>query len=219
MTDTLTVIIDADSVRGVHGSAGADDVKRYHVCVEANLPVLLLDVDGPLTDGYVTTSCDILRDLGVAEAYPDAVTTWDPCDSFKIDAGTRDRYACAIRQPGVAAGMNPRPGAADFLSWARAKFRVAALTSALDAPTWAYERERWLIERLGFVKGDVVSAHDKTLVPGLLVDDKPSHVRPRDSALLWDTSYNKDAKLDHIRVRGYDHLRRRLEIILDHSQR
>ncbi len=206
---------DADHVRDAHqGDHGSSQPR-----LEDDLDALLIDVDGPLTEGYVTTSCDILRELKYAEAYPDAVKTWDPCDSFAVSTIDRVLYHAKLCEVAVAYSFLPRPGALEFLSWARTQYRVVALTTPLDgSPTWAYDRGRWLVDQLGFVKKNIVFAWDKSIVPGILVDDKPSHVEGRKSSYLWDTSYNKGACPSQ-RVTNFDHLRHRLEVYNVFSQR
>src|SRR6266852_1111482 len=172
-----------------------------------------------MSDGYVVKSCEILRDMGIAEAYPDAVTQWDICACFGVRDKMRRDYYDRLCEPGVASAFTPRRGAYEFLVWARTRGRVVALTSPLDSsPTWAYDREAWLVAKLGFSLKDVVSARDKSLVPGILVDDKPSHVDARKSSYLLDTTYNKGACPSQ-RVTSFDHLRHRLEAYDVFSQR
>lgn len=158
---------------------------------------LLLDVDGPLTDGFFEVACEMLRAEGVA-AYPRLITDWDVFASFNVKADLERHVRAKLRGPGIAAAFTPRPGALEFVERLREWADVYAVTAPLDgSPTWGNEREVWLAERLGFDLRHVISARDKTPVGGdAIVDDKVSTIRtwqaehPGAMAVLWREAHN-----------------------------
>lgn len=159
---------------------------------------VLLDVDGPLTDGFFEIACEYLRAEGIA-AYPRLITNWDLFRSFDVPADVERCVRTRLRGPGIAAAFTPRPGALEFVEGLREWADVYAVTAPLDgSPTWGNEREVWLAERLGFDLRHVVSARDKTVVVGeALVDDKHATIEtwqtahPRGLAILWREAHNE----------------------------
>lgn len=162
-------------------------------------PRILLDVDGPLTDGFFEVACEYLRAEGV-DAWPRRITNWDLFRSFDVDPALERHVRARLRAPGVAATFTPRPGAIGFVEALREWADVYAVTAPLDgSPTWGNEREVWLAERLGFDLRHVVSARDKAVVVGeALVDDKHTTIKtwqaahPSGLAVLWREEHNAD---------------------------
>ena len=181
-------------------------------------PRVLIDVDGPLTDGFFETACHHLRARGV-DAKPWAISDWDIFKSFETSARDEDAVRKILRGPGIAASFSPRPGALEFLNEMRAWADVYAVTAPLDgSPTWAHERETWLIERLAFNPQHVISARDKSIVVGdVLIDDKFSTVEswqaahPESLAVLWREAHNRKESW-HTTAGDYDELRRTIAI-------
>lgn len=159
-------------------------------------PVILLDVDGPLTTGMVEVTCGYLREEGL-DAHPHLVTQWDICRSFGAPPDVVARVYARLREPGVAESFRPREGAEELVANLRRWARVVAVTAPLDgSPTWAQEREVWLTDYLDFHPDDMMSVRDKTLVRGdAIVDDKFATVKAwaeawGREAVLWNAPYN-----------------------------
>lgn len=161
-------------------------------------PRILLDVDGPLTDGFFAVACEYLRAEGF-DAWPRLITDWDVFKSFDVPADVEKRVRALLRAPGVAAAFAPRPGADEFVNALREWTDVYAVTAPLDgSATWGHEREVWLAEHLGFDLRHVSSTRDKTIIAGsALVDDKAGTIRawqdehPRGLAVLWREAHNE----------------------------
>lgn len=158
---------------------------------------LLLDVDGPLTEGFIDYVCARLWEHGIT-AYAHAVDNWDQMASFNTPDHVRKVVNETLTQPNVALSFEPRADAMEFVSWAREHAAVYAVTSQWDAPHWTYERTQWLRTRLAFHLNQIVHAHDKFVVSGdVLVDDKPENVtawqasHPDGLAVLWRMGHNR----------------------------
>lgn len=179
-------------------------------------PRVLLDVDGPLTLGFVEAACAALRDLGV-DAQPERCTEWDIMRAFGVDAATEKAAYAALHRPGIAAAFEPRVGALEFVDFLRGWADVVAVTAPLGSPTWAHERDVWLRSQLGFAAKEIVHTSAKHLIAGdALVDDKCSNLRdwcaawPRGLGVLWEEPYNA-SDLWPTRASTYADLRFRLE--------
>jgi 5'(3')-deoxyribonucleotidase len=164
-------------------------------------PRILLDCDGPLTDGFAELACAFLRQKGFV-AYPRLISGWDIFKSFDVPAAIEREVRSQLQKPYVAQSFLARDGSRRFLEDVRRWADVYAVTAPLDgSPTWAYDRERWLVSNLGFKHDEIVFARDKAIVRGdALVDDRHSHVvawqeaHPDGVAVLWREPHNaKDA--------------------------
>lgn len=161
-------------------------------------PTILLDVDGPLTDGFFDSICAVLRDEGVVNAYPHLITNWDVGVAFKLSDEMIRRAYARMREPNVCLGFKPIDGAKELVENLRSWAHVVAVTAPLNgSPTWAQEREVWLTDYLDFHVDDVISARNKTHVFGdVLVDDKLRTIQlwqkrwPESEAILWHGSHN-----------------------------
>ncbi len=185
---------------------------------EVRRPRILLDVDGPLTRGYVVAVCDLLSTRGICKIPADA-TDWDVCKSFGVDDATRRWVHEEMKNFGVAEKFNPRHGAREFVDGLREWADVYACTAPLaGALTWAGERERWLKLYLDIPPKMIVQAEDKHLVAGdALVDDKPSNIVawheewPARLAVMWSDTYNLTSPWRGKRAGDYATLKEILE--------
>lgn len=186
-------------------------------------PVILLDVDGPLTLGFARAACSTLRDLGV-DAEVCRIREWDVARSFGASPEIAAEMTARMRRAGVAESFDPRPGALEFVEGLRGWARVVAVTAPLPGSrTWVGERMSWLTRRLGFAARDVVHADDKSLVRGdALVEDRPENLGewldawPGGRGALWDATYNRDcpARDRQTRTLGFGELESVLEGML-----
>jgi 5'(3')-deoxyribonucleotidase len=179
---------------------------------------ILLDVDGPLTRTFFHKACDYLRDEGVP-ATPAKIDRWDIFASFGASAYVEGRVRERLCLPGLAREFTPNRGVGSFLSALRAWADVYAVTAPLDgSPTWAHDREAWLLDRLAFAPSRVIFARDKRLIGGdAFVDDKLEHLvewqdeHPEGLAVMWREPHNASADWSGPRVKDYDELREYLE--------
>lgn len=161
-------------------------------------PIILLDCDGPLTDGFFEKMCEVLRENGVHDAYPHAITDWNVCKAFGCSPELTATAYARLREPGVCSAFKPNEGAREFVHNLRRWATVLAVTAPLNgSPTWAQEREVWLTDHLDFKVDEVISARDKTHVFGhVLVDDKLSTIEgwakkwACSEAILWTGAHN-----------------------------
>lgn len=161
-------------------------------------PRILLDVDGPLTLGFVAATCQVLRDLGYP-ADADTLHEWDLMKAYGVSADD-ERYAYQLLgEPGLALHFDARDGAAKFVEDLKQRdYDVYAVTAPLSSSrTWAADRIDWLGKTVGIDRKHVVSTDDKVPVAGdVLLDDKPSNVQhwqaeyPHGLAILWREAYN-----------------------------
>jgi 5'(3')-deoxyribonucleotidase len=173
-------------------------------------PIVLLDVDGPLTMGFFSAACAELCKEGVP-ATTKALTRWDFFAALNVPIDVEERVRKRLRRPGVAAAFPPNFGAKKFLKDLRQWADVYAVTSPLDgSPTWAYDREQWLAEYLGFDGRHVISARDKRLVAGdAFVDDKLEHLVewraawPKGLPIMWTEPHNEADEWSGPRARDY----------------
>jgi 5'(3')-deoxyribonucleotidase len=183
-------------------------------------PVILFDVDGPLTRGFFGKACEFLRAEGVP-AHPDAIDRWNIFESFGASKEIERRVRERLCLPGIAREFPVRAGAGPLLRSLRTWADVYAVTAPLDgSPTWAHDRERWLCDCLGFTPSRVISARDKTPIAGdALVEDKIETLdawqakHPGGLAIAWHESHNARDAWVGPRVRGYDELAEYLETI------
>ncbi len=181
-------------------------------------PRLLIDVDGPLTDGFFEAACALLREQGV-KAHPRDIKDWNIFKSFAVSAKVEKKVRASLRGAGVASAFKPRHGAREFLAELRKWADVYAVTAPLDlSPTWAHEREEWLVEKLGFEHNHIISARHKRLIKGdILIDDKIDTItewqteHPEGLAVLWRESHNA-GEIWPVSGRDYDELRRTIAI-------
>lgn len=176
-------------------------------------PVILLDVDGPLTMGFFGAACQEMSHEGVFVS-PDDLTAWDFFKALGVSHEVEQRVRTRLQRPGVASGFEPNEYAMAFLRDLRRWAEVFAVTSPLDgSATWGFEREVWLADRLGFEPKQVISARDKRLIRGsAFVDDKYAHLVewreawPAGLPIMWGCPHNAEDTWTGIRVSTYARL-------------
>ena len=163
-----------------------------------------IDVDGVLAD-LLTPLMSIVSELLQKDVGVGHVETWDLDDLFaKHDAShlVPELWKRA-GSPGFCRTLSPYPGAVEGVAALRqAGADLFIVTSPLhDAATWTHDREVWLHTHFGIDRRHVVHCHAKRVFSGaMLVDDKPSNIltwgeeHGFDGAVLWDQSWNQDAR-------------------------
>jgi 5'(3')-deoxyribonucleotidase len=139
---------------------------------------LLADVDGVFAD-FTGRVLQLVAELTGKVFTAVDVKTWEIFDSLEVPEGTREKVYGILRQPGGCESLSPYPGAAEGLRLVQGVAEVVFVTSPFSrAPTWPYERQRWLERHLGVDPKRVIHALDKSHVCGdAFLDDNHDHLR------------------------------------------
>lgn len=163
-------------------------------------PRILLDCDGPLTEGFVALACDYIREesQGDINADPQNVDQWDLMRSLKVPKDIEDRVYKRLEHAGTAFNFAPNKGAVEFMEKLQAWATVYIVTSPLGGPHWANDREQWLYHWFKIPSQHVASIKAKFIVRGdAFVEDKLSHLvewkaeHPTGHAILWRIGPNR----------------------------
>jgi 5'(3')-deoxyribonucleotidase len=135
-------------------------------------PRLLLDCDGVLAD-FTGPCLEVLsRHMG-QEYHREHVTHWHIKEVLSVPENIWDMTLAEMKLPNFCSSLPVFPGAVDAVQRLKAYADVFIVTSPLDGPYWAWERERWLLRHFDIPPGRVVSTSAKQVVDGdILVDDK-----------------------------------------------
>lgn len=143
----------------------------------SNLTVLV-DCDGVLSD-CVDTLVRVCNSVnGTSYEVSDAQGQWDVDKALHLDARQSAFLWGGMNLPGVAASMEPIPGAIKgILALMDSHIQVVICTSPMaTSPTWAYERAQWIREYIGDIP--IISTASKHLCRGdYLVDDRLENVQ------------------------------------------
>jgi 5'(3')-deoxyribonucleotidase len=160
------------------------------------LPIVLIDVDGPLADFTEGTR----RGLNATWTAAD-VTAWDfeSCPGF--DAAAAEAM---WKTQGFCANLPIVVGAREGVRELARIAKIYYVTSPMpDAPYWMWERTRWL--KANFPDAPIIFASDKSVVHGdYLIDDRPKHLEQWSwgRTVCWDTPCNGHVACYH-RVRSW----------------
>jgi 5'(3')-deoxyribonucleotidase len=170
---------------------------------------VLLDVDGVLAD-FVTSAAKVVEAVTGAPLPADALEEWDIFRSY--DEETRKKIYSACKVEGWCLGLEPYAGAVDFVRHLDEIADVYFVTSPMNGPHWAFEREQWLKKHFGTHHHKVVSTNAKYLCVGdVFVDDQFSHVEKwakshrHGVGVLWTQPYNLKDEWDY-RATTYNHI-------------
>jgi len=162
---------------------------------------ILLDVDGCLLD-YETPALAVAASItGHVATKEERSTTWDILDCCEQYRLHKDPIHEAWQAPGFCLGLQPIPGALDFVKRLSELGDVFLVTSHMkQAKMWVWEREQCL-EKHGFtdhIEG-IIHTHHKYKINGkFLIDDRVSNVV---DWLNASADYQIGIILDHY---GYD---------------
>lgn len=177
-----------------------------------------LDCDGVLSD---------FAGAWVAAANAAAGTNYTVNDVTDFGFENLDLPADAVRAawravslPGACAALAVYPGAVDFVERLRARHEVVIVTTPLkSSPTWASEREGWLMRHFGFGRADIIHTAGKHHIPGVLVDDNIGNCNAHvgvGGAILLDRPYNQGVVVGYAvsRARNYDEVLDTLDYVV-----
>jgi 5'(3')-deoxyribonucleotidase len=164
-------------------------------------PVILLDVDGVMTD-FVGQMIKIINDQFPLRSFThEDITEWNVEKCIDLDIADVSSYCLSIMsQPGFVMTMRPKDGTIQGIKVIQSLGDVYAVTSPMVLnPLWEAERRTWLKNIVGLDRKQVISTAAKHLIVGdVFVDDKATNITrwheafPHGRALLWDAPYNRD---------------------------
>lgn len=161
-------------------------------------PVVILDCDGVLSD-FATPALEVVRELGGVAPAASALKSF-AIENLLEDPETRAEWWRRVTAPGFCAALDRYPGALAAVTRLRQFATVLCVTSPMYAPTWAYERVRWL-QDMGFRTDEMFSGSGKQHIRGnFFADDRPEAVEAWNVAnegvgVVIAHSYNADTHL------------------------
>jgi 5'(3')-deoxyribonucleotidase len=186
-------------------------------------PRLLLDVDGVLAN-FLSRAFPIIESLSGVRYVPEDLTSWDIFET--VDRSIEKNFYRLCTAPGVAYSLPVYPGAKEGVARLQEIAEVYIVTSPMaNNPTWAYEREQWLLTHFDIPSKRVVHTSAKHICAGdVLIDDRPKNIQTWRAehklgiGLLWDQPYNRNEKAGH-RVCSWEDVMEHIlqwSILIDH---
>jgi 5'(3')-deoxyribonucleotidase len=157
-------------------------------------PIVLLDCDGVLAD-YVGGALKLVHQVTDKRFVHRDVVDYDFAPKLLPDAAQRAEYTRLMCQPGFCASLEPCEGAVEGVRALSEVGEIYIVTASSGPnPTWAHERDRWLLEHFGINHHRVIHTHAKQRVHGhVFVDDRPEYVEAWGFAgqrVLWAQPHN-----------------------------
>lgn len=177
-------------------------------------PCLLHDVDGIYAD-FVTPCLEAIYQYTGKRFHHDDVTDWDIMKSLGIDEETGNAIYKSMQVKGLCESIPPYAGAREGVDQLRKWADVIAVTSPFGGDHWMHERDRWLVQHMGFHKDDIMhvrSARKHRVWGDAFVEDKTSTLRtwhehhPDKLSVLFLRNYNKNDTWNGPTADGWPHL-------------
>jgi len=156
-------------------------------------PDIWLDCDGPLAN-ILTPTLGLINQLTGRDLTPEQVSDWDLFACLGLNESVERALRAFWQAPGFCYGLAPTVGAKTAVAELQGFCNVrVATTLQPSAPTWAYDRLRWLAREFKIQSVDVVFIENKSqLIGDMLVDDKIEHVHKANMpSFLFDMPYNR----------------------------
>ena len=152
-----------------------------------------MDVDGIVAD-FVGRTIELLPD--VFPSGRDSITSWSLYDGLSPE--NQKRCQDTWHSKGFCMSLPVLPGSQNAVDRISMEADIIWVTSPLTkGHHWVREREMWLERYFAALPGEIVFAHDKSLVSGnLLVDDRSLNLQawvernPGGMGVLWDSPWN-----------------------------
>ena len=174
-------------------------------------PRLLLDCDNVLAD-FVGPCLGVLESL-TGETYLRAsVTTWNIMKALDIPEDVSAKAYKVMKRPGFCRGLPVFAEATAGVARLQEYAHVFIVTSSINGPYWAGEREEWLREHFGIASSYVLHVQAKYVVMGdVFVDDKTSALVDWEKyhqgiPVQWVTPHNLDDGWQGIATDNWDEL-------------
>lgn len=163
-------------------------------------PVVAVDVDCVVADfiGPVVDRINEVLHLGEPVHAVDDVTAYNMYAALEVPEWAQQMVNATIAAPGFCASLQLYPDAPWFVASLREVADVIAVTAPWDSDTWMRERERWLGEKLGFKRSEVVFTDKKHLLDvDAIVEDVHSTIvqfaaARRGLPVLLDQPWNRE---------------------------
>jgi 5'(3')-deoxyribonucleotidase len=161
---------------------------------------VLLDIDG-LFANFIAGALPHVKLVTGRDHHHDEVDQWLIEKALKLDNEQTTQLYKAVASPSWCRQLPAYEGAREGLEEIRRHADVWAVTQPYPSPTWAYERDQWLVEDFGFDINDVqhVRSKAKHAVDGdIFGEDKTSTLvewqewHPEGVGVLFERRYNKD---------------------------
>lgn len=163
---------------------------------------VLLDCDGIICD-FVTAFLREAHVISGLEYQHDDVKTWDLCELEGLKVH-EDAIYSAVKRSGWSAELEPYEGALEAVERLKAIGEVTIVTSPLTAPTFCFDRVRWLERHFGIKSRDIIFAKQKHFIDGTcLIDDRVENVQDwmaekrRKGAVLFTRPWNENVDVCH----------------------
>jgi 5'(3')-deoxyribonucleotidase len=175
-------------------------------------PRLLLDVDGVLAD-FHTPCIAIINRLMSTNFKVEDFETWDIFDALKVPADVKAKVYDEMNKTGWCTDIGVYPGAKDGVDSLREVADVYICTAPMRGPTWASERDRWLMKHFGFSTRQIIHTSAKYVCAGdFLVDDKVDNLvkwgerHPHGHPIFWMRPQHSSHKWDGLSTHDWDEL-------------
>jgi 5'(3')-deoxyribonucleotidase len=173
-------------------------------------PLVALDCDGLLSD-WLGGCLDAIFEVTGKRYQRQEVRGWSPWMQFKLSPDQTTQVFEILNTPGFCESLEVLPGAKKGYDALVKVADVIVVTSPwLSAPTWPFERLKWLSTHFGIGPEKLIHTSAKEFVSAdFFVDDHKPNVqrwleRNNGIGLLWDCSHNQGSDLP--RVRSWDEL-------------
>lgn len=187
-------------------------------------PCILLDVDGIFAD-FVTPCLDAVFAHTGKRFHHDDVTDWDIMKSLGINEETGKAIYKSMQVKDLCFNIPAYDGAREGVDRLRTWAEVIAVTSPFGGEHWMHERDRWMVEKMGFHKDDVMhvrSARKYRVWGDAFVEDKTETLlkyrehHPDTLNVLFLRNYNKNDGWDGYTADGWPRL---VEVLEDQLRR
>lgn len=161
-------------------------------------PRVLFDIDGVFAD-FITPCLQAVYEHTGVRYVPDQVDDWDIMKSLGISERDAQLIYKMMEKPGLCLNIPAYEGAREGVERVREFAEVWAVTSPFGGEHWMHERDQWLVEKMGFVKDDVLHVRSKRkhgVFGDVLVEDKTSTLHtwttawPKSRGILFRRAYN-----------------------------
>lgn len=179
---------------------------------------ILIDCDGVCAD-FTKALQEAAKLLGLSYHAPGSTELFEQWPD-----GAAADVSALLDEPGTAMYLPVISGARQGIDKLRALgLRPVIVTKPwTSSTTWAFERIKWVMYRLGIPAEDIILCDNKWRIAGLtLCEDSPKNAEAwarvhKRKAILFDQPWNRKYKQpsDVIRVYSWDHALREIERLL-----
>lgn len=167
-------------------------------------PLLALDCDGILSD-WLGGCLDAVFEVTGKRYQRQEVSRWDPWLQFKLQPDQTAAVFAQVDTPGFCESLDVLPGAEEgFSALSKVADVLVVTTPWVTAPTWCFERSRWLSRKFGVLPGQIIHAAAKEYITAdFFLDDNKANVtswteKQKHPGYLYDATYNQGGDLPRV---------------------